>query len=350
MKINLLTIHYSLSCGAVLQTYSTCKVLESLGCDVTIINFKNPIELKRRRSLKYWLMNGIRKVKFDKFRKKYFPKQTLEMFYIDYSSLPEADCYMTGSDQIWNPKVVEENLPIYMLDFLPDGVKRISYASSFGVNKWDFSKGITTQAVSLLGKFSALSIRESSGVSICKNIFGLHAVQVLDPTLLIRDYSNLIGEVEQNDEIVCFKLVYDVDFEKSVVYLKNKLNLKSVLLYASYPHKCFDKNLMYCSPITWLRKFASAKLVLTDSFHGLAFALIFNKNFIVLGGMRDRTTRLLSLLELVGLTDRYIRNYDELIVRKDLLSESIDYKSVNKILEKARLNSFAYLKGALFGK
>lgn len=350
MKINLLTMHYSLSCGAVMQTYATCKVLERLGCDVTIINFKNPIELERRKSLRFWLSNGITKIKFDLFRKRYFPKRTDEIFSINYSSLPIADCYITGSDQIWNPKIVSDNLFVYMLEFLPDDVKRISYASSLGLSEWNFPKEMTDKVISCLSKFDSLSVRENSGVAICKRVFGLDAVQVLDPTLLLSDYSDLIGDVSPVDELVCFKLVHDDDFFKSVSFLKKQTNLKTVLLYTNKLNRKFDKSIMFCSPEKWLRKLASAKLVLTDSFHGLAFSLIFKKNFIVLGGSEHKITRILSLLELLGLTDRFVRDYDELSRKYDLLKRPIDYAVVDDLLKRERCKSLDYLKTSLFYK
>lgn len=349
MKVNLLTIHYSLSCGAVLQTFATCKILESLGCEVTIINFKNPVELKRRKSVKFWLMNGITKMKFDAFRRNYFPKSTVEMFHIDYASLPGADCYVTGSDQIWNPKIVKENLYTYMLEFLPEQVKRISYASSFGLNEWNMPAEATEKVASLLGRFHSLSIREGSGVEICRNVFKLRAMQVLDPTLLLSNYADLIGHVIDTDEIVYFKLVYDKNITNIAAFLKRKLGMKNTLLYASYPRKGFDRNIMFCSPCTWLKKIASAKFVVTDSFHGLAFAILFQKQFIVYGGMKDRNTRLLSLLKMVGLEERYIQDYKELI-RTDLFDKPINYEVVNKILEEERAKSLFYLKEALFGQ
>lgn len=349
MKINLLTIHYSLSCGAVLQTYATSKILERLGCKVTIINFKHPVELQRRKTVKYWLVNGITKLKFDFFRRKYFPRRTRELFRVDYSSLPQADCYVTGSDQIWNPKIVEDCLYVYMLNFLPDGVKRISYASSLGLNEWNVSASVTTKVISLLGKFASLSIRENSGVEICRNVFGLEATQVLDPTLLLEDYTELTGKVKPSDEIVCFKLVHDADFVRSVSFLKGRLNLRATLLYTSYPRKGFEKNVMFCSPKTWLRKLASAKLIVTDSFHGLAFALIFRKEFIVLSGLRDRTTRLISLLKLVGLEERFVQDYKELVERFDTINKPINYERVNSLLDGEREKSLAYLRKALFG-
>lgn len=347
MKLNLLTMHYSLSCGAVLQTYATCKILKQMGCDVTIINFKNPIELRRRKSLKYWLGYGIIKWKFDRFRDKFYPKQTKEFFKLSYEELPYADVYMTGSDQIWNPLVVEQNLFTYMLDFLPLGVKRFSYASSFGIEDWRSYADLSSKVKSELLKFHPLSVREDSGVAICDKYFNLKATQVLDPTLLLDNYSELVSNVKQRNEVVCFKLEYNTDFVKSVLFIRSKLNLKTTLLYSVYPRFSFDKSVMFCSPIEWLKYIASAKLVITDSYHGLVFALIFNKNFIILGGNRKKTTRIRSLLKIVNLESRFLENYDQLIKKQHLLYENIDYDFVNRILEDKRKESLDFLKNAI---
>ncbi len=351
MKINLLTMHYSLSCGAVMQTYATCVILKKLGCDVTIINFKNPIELKRKKSIKFWLVHGVTKIKFDMFRKRYFPERTREIFRINYNDLPIADIYISGSDQIWNPKLLEERIYAYMFDFLPDSVKRISFASSFGVNSWRDYSEYTSKVKNLLSKFDSLSVREDSGVKICNEVFGLNTTQILDPTLVLDDYSNLVGNIKELNQIVCFKLVYDEDFLDTVSLLKKEINLKTTLLYASYPHKNFDRNVMFCSPVKWLKTIASARYVVTDSFHGLAFSLLFKRNFIVLGGLKDRNTRLLSLLRLVGLEDRYVQDFADFIKRKDdLLHKKIDYEKVDRVLSKEREKTYAYLRDALFSK
>ncbi|MDD2961537.1 MAG: polysaccharide pyruvyl transferase family protein [Muribaculaceae bacterium] len=349
MKINLLTMHYSLSIGATLQTYATCRILEKMGHEVTIINFKDKVELKRRKSIKYWLSSGTTKILFELFKQKHFPKRTKEIFHIDYEKLPKADLYISGSDQIWNPHIVDENLPVYMFNFIPDNIKRISYASSFGVNKWEQDSETTQQVQNLLSKFSHLAVREDTGVKFCTDIFKLNAKQVLDPTLLIDDYSNLIGNIRLKDEIVCFKLSLNNDFYDSVAYIRGILKIKTALLHTLIPSRKFDKNYfsLFESPIKWMRRIASAKLVITDSFHGLAFSIIFKKNFIVLAGEKNKTTRLLSLLNTLGLNERYFDSYESLRKNKNILVSDIDYNNVNSILEEKKKESLQYLRNSI---
>ena len=344
-SVSLLTRHYSLSPGAVMQTYALCKMLESLGVDVNIINLKNPEEKNRRRSLRFWLSSGIVKLRFDAFRKKYFPKMTKEMFVINPNLLPKTDAYISGSDQIWNPNIVGNNLPAYMLSFVPDSFQKFSYASSFGVNSWDFDNKISEQVKSYLSKYNKLSVREDTGVTICKDKFNIDAVQVLDPTLLLADYSELLPrKIEIKNQLVIFKLVQDEEFYKVQAYLKSKTGLRTVLLYTNRPRFEFDQSVMFCSPQLWLSKLASARLVLTDSFHGLAFSIIFRKNFIVLGGPEGKTTRLKSLLSILNLEDRFINTLEELKNKPSLYSDQIDYDIVYEKLKKERDYSLEYLK------
>lgn len=352
MKVNLLTIHYSLSYGAVMQTYATCKVLEKLGCKVTIINFKNDIEKIKNKSFKYWIINGIRKFKFEIFRKKYLPPLTKEMYTPDLSLMPKADLFLSGSDQIWNPKITKGNLLTYMFAFLPDNIRRISYASSFGLNEWDPNYKENKKIHEALRKFNKISVREDKGVEICNKIFGLDATHVLDPTLLLEkeEYFEITGEVKEKDEIICFKFSQNEEFIKCAHFIKNELHLKLSLLNTCRPKPGFNKYIFtpFLGPVKWLKKIASAKFIITDSFHGLTFAIIFNKDFVVIPGATDRTIRLTSLLNKLSLSDRYVNNYQDLLNRRQIIHSKINYDQVNQILQHEREKSISFLKNGIF--
>ena len=348
MKVNLLTIHYSLNYGALLQTYATVKVLQLLGCEVTLIDFVDRNDIKERVRIKSLITNGVRWLKFCLFKRSFYPRLTKRMYSFDFSLLPEVDCYISGSDQIWNPKIVGDKLLTYMFASLKHNVKRISYASSFGLNKWDIVHNNDVKQA--LDNYSAISVREDSGVEICKNEFGIEATQVLDPTLLFGDYSELIENVKPKERIVCFKFIQDDNFFHCLDCLEADFKLKSIIMSAFSPKMFFDKY-RHCynpSPRKWLKNIASARFVLTDSFHGLAFAIIFNKDFIVLPGHQDRTTRLSSLLDILGLSERLVLDSNDFELRKKSLYKKIDYERVNALLSQARSDSLAYLKNALF--
>lgn len=118
--------------------------------------------------------------------KKFYPALTKRYWTVDdlRNDPPKADCYIVGSDQVWNPAISKELMLAYFLDFGNDKVKRVSYASSFGVSEWPIKDSDVTKKVqSLLTRFDSLAVRENQGKLICKNTFGLDAKVVLDPTL-----------------------------------------------------------------------------------------------------------------------------------------------------------------------
>lgn len=342
-KINLLTMHYGISYGAALQTYATCKVLKQLGHNVTIINLQDK---------KTTLLSSLKKWRFNRFYNKYYPPMTKLMSEPRIELMPEADYYMVGSDQVWNPDITKKQLLNYFLNFVPPGCNRISYASSFGKSKWInfFSETEIRNIEVELKKFNALSVRESDGVAICKNYFGIDATQVLDPTLILEDYSELIGNTKNRNEIVCFFIGFKKNkesFLNIVNYVKNELNIPATYLDATFFTKEFNNHCIMPGPDSWLQRLNGSKFIITSSYHGLAFALIFRKPFLVLQADPLKVIRLKSLLNLLNLEDRLVLDANELKNKKELLNTAIDYNHVQNVLDSEKNKSFKFLKDQL---
>lgn len=191
-SINLLTMHYSLNNGAVLQTFATCQVLKQLGHKVVIINFQDKGRLRKFYGGFRGVFFTIKQILFNRFRKEYFAPMTLKMNEIDANKIPEADVYIVGSDQVWNQNITGQYLLHYFLDFAPVFAKKISFASSFGSDEFIASPDLKCKSIDLLRNFNSISVREESGVTICKS-FGIDAVEVLDPTLLLDHYELLFN-------------------------------------------------------------------------------------------------------------------------------------------------------------
>lgn len=171
MKIAILTFVKQSSFGATLQCYSLSRILQKMGHEIEIIDFLLP---KNSNTLVGRIADKVSRYLFSKFEKHYLPPFTghfttgAELF----NDPPEADCYIVGSDQVWNPDITKDAATTFFLDFVPAGKRRISYAASFGVESWkpiDKDKQISDS----LSKFDAIGLREDSGLNILKNQFGL---------------------------------------------------------------------------------------------------------------------------------------------------------------------------------
>lgn len=341
MKIALLTYFHALSYGATLQTYATIKALESLGHEVWLINLYIP----ETASLPKRLLLLPKEYKHWKFRKKYFKHITRH--YTSSEDLrndpPEADLYMIGSDQTWNPDISEDKASSFFLDFVKDNSKKVTYAASFGKDTLDGTKWISKERIiELLRQFKSIAIRETSGKELLSK-FGIESIQVVDPVLLFAQYDELVGKPQQRKEIGLFKI------NKTDEYYSKA---KKVGKLASIPVRSIGSlrrepgvKCRYPEGIEgWMKAIASSKYILTDSFHGLVISLLYHRQFVILPGMSGRVTRLRSLLQLVGLENRImsVNETAENIYAK--LKEPIDYMQVDSVLDREREKSWSYLK------
>lgn len=256
------------------------------------------------------------------------------------------DCLMVGSDQVWNPQIARDKQEAYFLNFGNENIRRVSYASSFGIGEWPEDKNDLLPIIKQnLSRFKAISVREETGKHIIYNKFGLESEVVLDPTLLHRDYKELSGELSSNLQIICY-LLYRSDKQlEKVKHLAECFGKKPRMISTIH----YVKGFTYTYPPSiesWLRYIGGAEFVVTDSFHGLAFSLIFNKQFVVISPNNGRNSRLTDLLELVGLEHRHFFD-DETVPYEKLMNEKINYMEVNKRLNAMREKSWNFLKNAL---
>ena len=203
MKIKLLTFSLGDSFGAIMQAYALSYTLRKMGHEVELFN------LTWYRSFKqqvYLTVTGVNH-RFSKFRKNYLPDYTKKCkTNVDlYEASKGADLCIVGSDQVWNPQITHKYALNYFFDFLDSDTKRGSYAASFGDIKWNYPE-YTIRIQSLLNKFSFISSREETGVDICTNIFNADCAKVVDPTLLLPSYIELLKGKKKKTGIVSFSL------------------------------------------------------------------------------------------------------------------------------------------------
>jgi hypothetical protein len=342
--IAILTFHSAKSYGAALQAFALCEFLRNRGFKVYIINLRPP---SITRSLSLNPVRWLSVIRFNNFERTYFTY--FPALYRTSQELkenpPMADYYIVGSDQVWNPEITQEYQLSYFFDFVPEGKKIISYAASFGKSELIIEDKDRVTIQKLLHRFSAVSVREDSAVHIAKKIFNVEAQQVLDPTLLLSDYSNLTGVLVEKKQIVCFKFHRNQEFYETMRKVGLCLALPVLILNTSRPVKGM-KNIPVPSVERWLKSIQGASLVVTDSFHAVAFCIIFRRNFIVIPANRDRFTRIESLLRILGLDSRIYYSYDEIINDKRW-QEPVDYQEVALKLEKYRTLSIHFLEQAL---
>lgn len=358
-KIAILTFSIASNYGAVLQAYALKKVLRSMGAVVNIVNYRSPQVERHSRVFSIVLKNGLKamiksciklcffpflfyyKSRFAAFQKAYL-NDTVPIFPHNIEKLnSQYDIFITGSDQVFNPRGTGRDKN-YFLDFVKDRNKCFSYAASFGSIRFD-KKDLSFLKDSLK-KFSFISVREKQGAIFAKKLAGIKTYVHLDPTLLLRQ--------EQWREIAClpkqkkFILLYLMDRNAKIVQYAEKLakekQLELIFLspVLNLPPNRVSARHIVPTPPEWLGYFLQAEYVVTNSFHGLAFAINFNKKFFVdfLPPARNTNSRLEDLLDLTGLRGRLLDNMGT------AYEMPIDWQSVNAILSQEREKAFSYLK------
>lgn len=349
MKIGILTLPLTINYGCILQAYALQKVLTRMGhevfllVDYDIVTYKSiylwPAVFLRRVFVRYVLKNKnvhIFQERWDRQRNLYkrqniFPFIEENISVVKVSKLSRVskmgfDAIVVGSDQVWRPKFVG-SIGKYYLDFLKEktNIIRIAYAASFGVNEWEYTPKQTRKCSNLAKRFDLITVRESSGVSLSANFLQVKSMVVLDPTLLLRkeDYIDIIGSIgERHSEDVLFAYILDQTQTKQSFVLSSsgKLGLKPLCMG-------FDGDSPYASVPEWLLSFHKAKFVITDSFHGCVFSIIFNKPFFVTGNEKRGMARFDSLLSMFGLKQRLV---DENVLSEVDLEMPIDWEFVNE--------------------
>lgn len=360
MRINLLTFHAALNYGAVWQAYALSKTLINMGHAVCIIDLRPPKKTPLNPVIR------LRRQKFERFLKNHLPPFTkIYREAVDLSrDLPVGDTFVVGSDQVWNPSITGRLKYEYFFEFIPDGIRKIAYAASFGKKEVRWSQKQQAHIAFLLNRFDAISVRENSGARICQAIAGVPAVSVLDPVFLLSDsdYASLCSQTYIKDNgLVCYKYDKGSRFLETVDYISKELNMSAYIIdrfrirhmWTIPAYTIIDKfrgknikSISLPSPERWLGSLRQASFVFTDSFHGLAFSLILRKNFIVIPANLKRFIRIEELLKELELESRIFHSYDE--IRRDYRwKEAIDYNKVNKIISKKIKFSVDFLENAL---
>ena len=364
MRIGVVTLPLHTNYGGILQAYALQRVLQDMGHDVVLLDSYpqcprlKPFPLQQLAYLKrlIWNMRFPRK-KVAIFAEKEsiarFPKKEhIRQFYrqhVCHVPFPSTtlnptdfDALIVGSDQVWRP-IYSPNIFDAYLSFAKDWnqVKRIAYATSFGTDEWEYTEEQTAVCRGLVQLFDAVSVREESGVALCREHLGVEASWVLDPTLLVdvKHYMEHIDKVTtSNPPSMCFGYILDTSEEKEAIFQ----HIAKSKGYNMVAFRNVDDSDNGAAPTVeeWLKAFHDAEFVFTDSFHGCVFSIIFNKPFVVYGNKERGMARFHSLLAQFGLEDRLITTLDD---AASIACQSIDWDRVNTRLSELRQNSQEYL-------
>lgn len=351
MRVGVFTFLKVLNYGAVLQAYALQKVLKELGHDAFIVNYQ-PVELtkpykiviyKKLYSLPY-VLRLIRRFTLVIPFKKFISKSIcLGKLYNScgeiYQNPPQMDACIVGSDQIWNSNITKNN-NIYFLPFKYNNIIKIAYAASCG-GEYSFLKN--KDKVEYLKDFNAISVREKS----LKKEMEKHEFTpelVLDPTLLINDYSEFVASNKNGEYILVYNVAINDDFINKLSYLKTQINLPIINVG---PHHLSNatKNIYAVNPSSWVSFIYHAKLVFTNSFHAVAFSINFKNRFLYIPTGISSDSRITDLLTQIGLDDYIINNIQDIdkLIIENKFNSTMNWDKTDMFLEKQKHISMIFL-------
>lgn len=333
--------------GSELTYYALYKVICDLGYD--------PLMVERPKNA-VWAPNESPVL----FRESPYSEESVHPLYPDKVSMYELNekcgTFIVGSDQIWHRNLYNDFGKVAFLDYIYNDKKKIAYASSFGREYWT-GNAVEAQEVSFyLKNFDYISVREQSGVQVCKKYFDVKAQWVLDPVFLCdkENYRKLAEQANgDHAEKYIGGYILDIDDKKLnlIQNLRESLNLPCTILTDAFRDSLIENENIdiqknrYCED--WIENIMNSTFIITDSFHGMCFSIIFNKPFIVICNEERGKIRFTDLLGKLDLLDRLITENVEKERIDLLIWTPIDYSHVNQILKEKKVSSLQWLKEAL---
>ena len=343
-KIKILTLIGN-NYGGALQAYALYHTIKKYDKNVSIINYS---PFFGKLSLKDYIKKIVyikRDVKFNLFRKKMLNLTAkLSILEDDKNSL-----YIVGSDQVWNPSIdisVREN---YYLKFVSDSNRKNSYAASIGTNYIDDNENNIKTITDLLSQFNYITVREQTANDILNRVINKKIYTVLDPTLLMKqeEWKKISKKYNHKEKYVC---VYTLGLNRSVEGVidsfSKEYNKKIIDIFYK---KRFSNELKHengFGPIEFISVIENSDFVITNSFHGTVFALLFHKKFITIT-RGDMNSRIYDLLKTLKLQDRILTENDGIEKYRLTAKKDINYEEVDRLLEVERNNSLKHLKNIL---
>lgn len=372
MKIGILTQHLGNNYGGILQNWALQQVLKDLGYIPITIKYIHRYKLKkgfnyiysigayiikhliRHRTRIYNKLPWERKPNNELFK---FIKNNIHLSkYQNLNNKGEKKLLrnrfkyiIIGSDQVWRPKYNKNYLNLMYCSIVPkeSDICRIAYAASFGTKDWEYDVNQSEMAKKAIKGFKAISVREKSGIKLCKEYLNADASFVLDPTFLLtpQHYLRLIPENTLRNLGKGKMGIYILDDTEEKRNLIDEIS-QVLKLEPHYIGKINQKTYQKDSIEEWLAAFAKCEFIITDSFHGTAFSIIFNKPFITILNKDRGMERFISLLSELDLLER-LMNPSEIQKGQIIIRNDIDWGKVNSKLNNLRRDSINFLTNAL---
>lgn len=346
MKIGIITHPLASNYGGILQCYALTTFLRSLGHETVII--------QRNVDESFVLIRGVRKIlKYLHFPRYYNPSRIdrtvnirpfVELHFtrtkpvrsqkqiMKVCSQYKLDVVIVGSDQVWRQDYAMMFGYNYFLDFVPENIIKLSYAASFGLSDWKYTEEQTMRIKLLLARFKGISVREDEAVSLCWNYLGMKVEHLIDPTMLlhVKQYEEIVSPRKDRCKYVFVYWLGDKSliandlkkYQDSSEYNVIDINLRD--------------NVEQCSVEDWLSYIKYADVVITDSFHGCVFAIIFQRHFIVYSNESGGNGRLKSLFKMLNIENK--------LTTPNL---PIDYQNVGEIIKIQQQKSVDYINRIL---
>lgn len=387
-KVGIVSCYFKNNYGSMLQAYATQKILDNNNIENETINIEHNKDFSKGKK-KYYVTQmlnfkfiknkfgmirmkidtltrkdlkkniNVRNKKYREFRQKFNLSRSNENFNdLANQAKEKYTDVIVGSDQLWLPVNVISNY--YTLNWVPDTINKISYATSFGFST--IPHKYNSKYKDFLSKINYLSIREESGVKIIKDIVGKDAKLVCDPTILLtkEDWEKESDSAPIFNEkyIFCYFLGKNIEHRKFAERLKAETGYKIVSInhsdeYVKYSDKFCDYAPYDIGPKEWINLIKNAEYICTDSFHGTVFSILFNKIFFDFRRHNNKSkvstnSRIDSLLDVAGISkDRILLGTENV---KDVLKIKIDYDNVNRKIDKFRENSKKWLLDSILWK
>lgn len=374
MKVGILTFHYSINYGGVLQAFSLYETIKQMGHDVELVNY-----IPQKANIKHLDFSsiGIKKTElYRPFKIKYakiirrlivffrFNKQIIKKFsnFLELRCklsrivnekdiqqlLQEYDAIIVGSDQVWNPG--QRSKPEYFIHYKDYTGKRISYSADSTtdyINEDDQS--LIKEALS---RFDSISVRNLHTQDFIKSALGTSPTIVNDPTLLLNFNNSDSRKPYDEDYILVYKIGSEIIGGESSVLKQLKVDLKCIVIAIVMPNTKFevnsevDKVIYNAGPLEWVEYIKNAKYVYTDSFHGCLFAIKYKVRFLSYYTEELRSSRFKFLVKKYGIGDFVVQNTNE-IIEKNSFAKTPDFDNIHRIIEIDNKISISFLQNAL---
>ncbi len=335
--------------GGSITQYALFNVLEDLGYSTLMI--ERPLdapesqdEEKIKRIYHKWVFNQC--------AKRY--KTKIDM--IQLNSI--CDNFVVGSDVLFRHSLWKKMGKISTLDWVNNTKKKIAYAASYGYDHIENDATETEVMSYYLQRFDAFSTREDSGVKLFKDVFGVSATHVLDPVFLCdkKHYTTMIANSKMSfkEPFICAYLLDPTEDKAKILEYVSAFTKKPINVFSEFSSSPSDAYSAHLGKYPFfeqkeedrLKQIAECDYFIADSFHGICFAIIYNKNFICIVNKHRGATRFYSLLGMFGLEDRMVQSLEEVKNRPSLF-EPIDYTKVNAILLREKQRCLTWLKNAI---